>query len=60
MFDPNVWGWPQWTVLILMFVGLAIQTAFHGKPRTDNFNGFGAIVRFSLFMFLLIFGGFFA
>lgn len=60
MFDPSVWGWPQWTVLILLFSGLAIQAACHGKPRNDSFNGFVAVVRFSLFMFLLIFGGFFA
>jgi len=60
MFDPSVWGWPQWAVMILMFLGAAVQAAVHGKPRTDSFNGFVALTRFSLFMFLLICGGFFA
>ena len=61
MFDPSVWGWPQWTGLVLMFLGLCVSSAMHGKDKApEKYNGFVALTRFALWAFLLIFGGFFA
>lgn len=60
MFDPSVWGWPQWTVMVLLALTFASGAALHGKKReNESFNGFVSLFRFALWMFLLIFGGFF-
>lgn len=59
------WGWPQWVLLILMFLSLVYHCARHGEERKDKgepekFSGFVAMTRFALMMFILIAGGFFA
>lgn len=64
--DTSGWGWPQWTVLILLFLQLALTAGQHGKPRLDpngdpeKYNGFIALTRFAMLLFLLIAGGFYA
>lgn len=64
------WGWPQWTLLILLFLSFAIKASQHGKEKLETvgerkglperYNGFLAIGAFALWMFILIAGGFFA
>ncbi|MDX5984683.1 hypothetical protein [Sphingomonas echinoides] len=58
MFDPSHWAWPQWTMAIMLFLWLLVSASSHGKPR-EPYNGFTAIVRFALSVFLLSYGGFF-
>lgn len=65
--DTSHWGWPQWAMLVLLFLGLALHTVNHGKPKIDKethepeeYNGFVGLVRFCLFLFVLIAGGFYA
>jgi hypothetical protein len=64
--DTGGWGWPQWTVLILMFLSLGVHASLHNKPKLDEdgnpqkYNGFIALTRFALLLFLLIAGGFYA
>lgn len=65
--DLASWGWPQWTVLILMFLGLTYRAANHGKPMIDKatgkpeeHNAFIGFCRFLLWGFILTAGGFFA
>lgn len=61
MFNPDVWSWPQWSLIILMFLGLVIAAADHGKDKKpEKHNAFVAMCRFTLWTFLLIFGGFYA
>lgn len=61
MFDPSVWGWPQWTYFVLMVLTLAGRVVLHGKSRDgEKWNGLSGLFNFSLAMFLLVFGGFFA
>lgn len=52
------WGWPQWTLLVLMLFSLIINCTSHGKPR-EPYNGFAGLISFGLSMFILICGGFF-
>jgi hypothetical protein len=64
------WGWPQWVMLIALFLGFAIQAAQHGKPRLDTSNklapepekysGFAGLARMMLWLFILGAGGFFS
>lgn len=64
-FDPHAWDWPQWTLAIMMFLGLAIDASLHGKPRVngddepEKRNFFIALCRFLLWGFVLVAGGFF-
>ena len=53
------WGWPQWAVFLLMAVSLFADATLHGKPRTGNYNGIGAIIAAALNVFVLYCGGFF-
>lgn len=64
------WGWPQWTLLTLLFLGFVLTVSQHGRPRLQNsgpnkglaeeHNAFHALARFALWMFILVAGGFFA
>lgn len=65
--DTSAWGWPQWAMLILLFLGFAIRASLHGKPMIDKetkepekYNGFVGAGRFALMLFILTAGGFFA
>lgn len=58
MFDPSHWAWPQWTMAVMLFLGLVISAGKHGEPR-EPYNGFIAMVSFGLAVFILSFGGFF-
>ena len=70
MFDTSVWAWPQWTILVLLFLGFLITASQHGRPRVqlsgpdkgkpEEYNGFTSIARFALWMFVLVAGGFFS
>lgn len=63
MFNPEVWSRPQWTALILMALRFGSTAVLHGKPKSkeiEKWNGFAALFAFSLWTFLLIFGGFYA
>lgn len=64
------WFWPQWTVVALLFVGFAMNATRHGKPRLVEYgadkgkpearDGFTALARVAIWLFVLIAGGFFA
>lgn len=61
IFNPDIFGWPQWTLLILLTIGSVAGMARHGKNKEpDTYNGFVYLFRFCFLMFLLTFGGFFA
>lgn len=55
----QAWAWPQWTVLILMFLALSSEAVSHGKTKHDYSFPVG-VVRFCMWMFILICGGFFS
>lgn len=55
----SAWGWPQWTMVVGMTLGLIIQAAYHGKPR-EAFSFPIGLVSFGLNLFILICGGFFS
>lgn len=68
-FDTGGWGWPQWIILFLLILSLAINANFHGKPRVHTsgpkagepytYDIWMALIRFGFWGFLLIAGGFF-
>lgn len=61
MFDPGSWNWPQWVAMVLLFVNFAGTASLHGRDKPEEkYNGFIALSRISLWMFLLVFGGFFS
>lgn len=66
MFDPNAWAWPQWSLAIWLLLGLMIDAGLHGKAKVDpkgqpyTYNGFVAMVRTGIWVFFLLYGGFFA
>lgn len=60
IFNPDMFGWAQWTVLVLMILRFGIGATQHGKDRKpEKYNGFAYLFHFGLWMFLLTFGGFF-
>ena len=59
-FNPDVFGWPQWTMLVLLFLAVSINATRHGQDRSGKYNGIAAFVWFMMWMFILICGGFFA
>lgn len=62
------WGWPQWIVLIMLFLALVIQCGNNGKDRVfwsgpdkgkpERYNATLGFLRFILWTFLLVAGGF--
>lgn len=60
MIDPTAWGWPQFTLLALLFIGLAIHAAQNGKPIPHSYSFPMKLCNVLLWSFLLTFGGFFA
>lgn len=60
-FDAATWGWPQWTLLSLLFFDLVFASVMHGKPRDNpNWSAFTMWFSVVLWICLLGFGGFFA
>ena len=53
-------GWPQWTMLALFAVGLLFAANQHGKPRTDKYNFWGAVIGSAIQFGILFAGGFFS
>jgi hypothetical protein len=63
------WGWPQWTLLILMFLGFIYHAGQHGNERLETagvrkgqperYNAFMKLASSALLLFILIAGGFF-
>lgn len=53
-------GWPQWTMLALFAVGLLFAANQHGKPRTDKYNFWGAVIGIAIQFGILFAGGFFS
>lgn len=60
MIDPSTWTWPQYTILLLMFISLAIHAVQHGKPQPTGYSFPIKLCNAILWLFLLTFGGFFA
>lgn len=68
--DTSSWGWPQWVMLCLLFLSFVVSATQHGKERLETsgerkgkpelYNGFIALARCALWLFLLTYGGFFA
>lgn len=50
--------WPQYTYLVLMFLGLLVSIHEHGKPRSNG-NAFSFVIGTAIGASLLIAGGFF-
>jgi hypothetical protein len=65
----SMWGWPQWAVLFLLFLSLAVHVIRHGTPRIYHsgirkgeprrYNVIAAMVRTLVWVTLLKAGGFF-
>jgi hypothetical protein len=36
--DLATWGWPQWTMAIVLGLMLVMQAALHGQPRTGKYS----------------------
>lgn len=60
MIEPTAWEWPQYTLMALMFLGLVVTAAEHGKPNPHNYSFPMKFCQVGLWLFLLTFGGFFA
>lgn len=66
--DTAPWGWPQWAILIMLFLGFATAAGNHGKPKLDfqdktqpeKWNAFVALGKVALWGFILTAGGFFS
>ena len=52
-------GTPQIILLSLVALNLLATAYLHGKPRTGNFNIFGALVNAGILIWILVAGGFF-
>ena len=53
------WGWPQWTIVLLTVLNLAVFSFSHGEPRKP-YNAFVGFLDAAVMLFILIAGGFFA
>lgn len=60
MFDPHVWGWPQYVWMALSVLSLGISLAKHGEPETGKKSIWMSLTTFAIVGALLYFGGFFA
>ena len=64
------WGWPQWTIVALILLRFALNSAKHGQPKVETVgprkgepelhNGFAALTAAVIWTAVLICGGFFA
>jgi hypothetical protein len=63
------WGWPQWMLIVWMFLSFMVEAVQHGTPRLQtagvhkgepfDHNGFVALGKMGFIIFILIAGGFF-
>ena len=64
------WDWPQWAIVVFIFVRFAYVSACHGnerletsgerKGKPERYNAFAALSSSVLWLSVLICGGFFA
>lgn len=59
IIDFSLFGWPQWTVIIVMLIELIGTRLLHGRPRR-NYNIGSVIFDCAGLLTILIFGGFFS
>jgi hypothetical protein len=63
------WGWPQWTLAIMLLLSFIYASARHGEERLETsgerkgkperYSGFVALTRTVIWVGILICGGFF-
>lgn len=53
-------GWPQYTMLALLFMSTGIYAAKDGQPKTGTYSFVGALVSDAVMIGLLYAGGFFS
>ena len=53
-------GWPQYTMLALYMLGIGMEWAKHGEPKTGRHNVWTTLIATALGFGILWFGGFFA
>jgi len=56
--DMQVWGWPQWTMVALLFLGAFVSIALHGEQRKPH-DAPTALLSILIHAILLYAGGFF-
>lgn len=52
-------GWPQLTYLALLFIGIGVDSAKHGQPRSTKHNVWVSLAATAIVLPLLYYGGFF-
>lgn len=63
----NNWGWPQWAILVCLFLHFLVHATNNGKPALNinktgpvEYNAFVALARVAMAVFFLACGGFFS
>lgn len=52
-------GWPQWTYLAMVALGLGMSAYRHGKPRkVENYDFFKTVFYTMIWLNILLAGGF--
>lgn len=59
IIDTTNWGWPQWTYVVLMLIGLIAHAHKHGQPRGEKYNFGTQLLAVIITVFILGYGGFF-
>jgi hypothetical protein len=57
--DTSFWGWPQYIVIVLLFLPVLVSGGTHGTTQVYKANAWYAAARFAVLMFMLAAGGFF-
>lgn len=52
--------WPQLVWLALVMIGLGVDVARHGRPKTGKYNLWASLAALLIAVAILYFGGFFA
>lgn len=52
--------WPQLVWLALVMIGLGVDVARHGQPKTGKYNFWSSLAAIPIAIAILYFGGFFA
>lgn len=53
-----MWGWPQWAIIALFALGLAINAVRNGEPRTGNHEFSWTVIGVGINAWILWMGGF--
>ena len=53
------YGWPQFTMIAIYGIGIGLELARHGRPKTDTHNVWWSSLGVGISIFLLRSGGFF-